>query len=65
MILCEAEAEYLILYSEYDTDWTTEELGVDSLNNMKFFIASEMYRSASETIQLHLRYVSAAISLGV
>jgi len=65
MTLREAEPEYFILYSEYDTNWTTEESGFDELNNMKFFVISEVYRSAPDTIQLPLRYLSAAISLGV
>jgi len=30
MILCQAEPEYLILYSEYDAEWATEESGFDS-----------------------------------
>jgi hypothetical protein len=50
MILCEAESEYLILYSGYDTDWTTEEPGFDSLNNMKFIVTSEVYKSVTATI---------------
>jgi hypothetical protein len=50
MILCEAESEYLILYSEYDTEWTTEESGFDSSNNMRFIVISEVYKSATESI---------------
>jgi hypothetical protein len=61
MILLKAEPEYFILYSEYDTDWTTEESGFDSLNNMKFIVISEVYRSAPQSKQLPLQYVSAAI----
>jgi hypothetical protein len=51
MTLREAESEYLILYSEYATDWTIEESGFDSLNYMKFIVISEVYNSAPETIQ--------------
>ena len=65
MILCEAEPEYLIMYSAYDSDWTTEESGFDSLNNMRFFIVSDVYRSAPDTIPLSIQYVSVAIYLGI
>ena len=50
MIFCETEPEYLILYSEYDTDWTAEESGFDYLNNVKFIVIFEVYSSAPETI---------------
>jgi hypothetical protein len=65
MILCEAEPEYFILYSKYDTEWTTEESGFDTSNNMRFFVISEVYKSAPEIIQFPFQYVSVAVSVGI
>ena len=63
-VIPNGQQEYLILYSEYDTEWTTEESGFYSSNNMRFFVISEEYKSAPETIQHPIQCVPAAISFG-
>ena len=58
MILCETEPEYIVLCSEYNADRTTDESGFDPLNNMRFYVISKVYRSAPETIQHQIQYMS-------